>query len=396
MNIRKNVRFRTMFICFIFFLTGCHNSELPSINKELNNISSELVPDRRTGICDIKAEQRTGGTIILHGITTEPKAASFIINTLGKKYNNLVDSILILPDTVVNKKYFGLVSLSVINLRKEPDHRAELVSQAVMGTPLLILQKEDSWIRVQTPDQYISWTDESSVSAMTSAEMNRWRRSERLLFNKNSGQIYCSPYDTCIESDIVSGSITELKGSAGKYVELRLPDGRTGFSVRENFISFDDFCNDYDLNVDAVLKSASLLTGLPYLWGGASSKGVDCSGLVKVSYFMNGLIMPRDASQQALCGIPVDVSGGFDNLQKGDLLFFGSVKESKMNITHVAIYKGHYEFIHSSGMVKVNSLDSSAINYSSYRRNSLLKASRLKGNSNGIVLIKNHPWYKEL
>ena len=80
--------------------------------------------------------------LILKGETTNPHIADAIIKTLSNNSNKLVDSIIIFPDTLVNKKYTGLATLSVINIRKQPDHRAEMVSQAVLGTPVRILKNE--------------------------------------------------------------------------------------------------------------------------------------------------------------------------------------------------------------------------------------------------------------
>jgi cell wall-associated NlpC family hydrolase len=105
---------------------------------------------------------------------------------------------------------------------------------------------------------------------------------------------------------------------------------------------------------------------------------------------MNGMIVQRDASQQAMHGHPVDISANFSNLRAGDLLFFGS----ENRITHVAIYKGDTEFIHSSGRVMINSLDSTRNNYSPYRRSTLRKALRIIGNEDeGIVRLKAHKWF---
>jgi len=96
-----------------------------------------------------------------------------------------------------------------------------------------------------------------------------------------------------------------------------------------------------------------------------------------------------------LHGQEVDISGGWDNLQTGDLLFFGSIRNSKPRITHVAIYKGDSEFIHSAGRVMVNSLDSTRSNYSSYRRNTFISARRILGSvgNQGITAVKDHDWY---
>ena len=87
------------------------------------------------------------------------------------------------------------------------------------------------------------------------------------------------------------------------------------------------------------------------MWGGSSVKGVDCSGFVQSVFFRNGLILARDASLQALHGSPVDITAGFGNLRRGDLLFFGSKENGIAHVTHVAIYLGNSDYINSSGRV---------------------------------------------
>ena len=85
----------------------------------------------------------------------------------------------------------------------------------------------------------------------------------------------------------------------------------------------------YNGTGESIVRCALKLIGLPYLWGGTSSKGVDCSGFSKTVYYLNGLILNRDASQQALHGMHVDLSEGYGQLRPGDLLFFGSRENSK-------------------------------------------------------------------
>ena len=98
-----------------------------------------------------------------------------------------------MPDTLTNKKYTGLVTLSVINIRKHPDHRAEMVSQAVLGTPVRILKNKSGWYLMQTPDHYIGWTESASMETMTESAMDEWKRSDRVITLVNSGWIYASP-----------------------------------------------------------------------------------------------------------------------------------------------------------------------------------------------------------
>ena len=384
-----------LFAGIIMTLIGCSNPVKKDFQSEIDSIAVRFVPDKRIGICNISSRPGADGILILTGETTDSLAKKEIIKTLYNHGISLIDSILILPDTVTNKKFMGVVTTSVINLRKNPDHRAELVSQAILGTPVLVLKNKNSWLLVQTPDNYIAWTEKSSVSLMSRSEMNMWKKAERVIYLENTGWIYTGPGESGIVGDLVAGSIMQKGGESQGYVNVILPDGRNGFVSKKAVMSFDKFRNQLTIDADGVLNMASSLLGVPYLWGGSSTKGVDCSGFVQTVYFMNGRILSRDASLQALHGYPVSLSEGFSSLRRGDLLFFGSKENSDLHVTHVAIYKGDSEYINASGRVIINSLDSTRSNYSSYRRKSLLLARRIIGvdNDQGIVPVMKHLWY---
>jgi cell wall-associated NlpC family hydrolase len=131
------------------------------------------------------------------------------------------------------------------------------------------------------------------------------------------------------------------------------------------------------------------MMGSPYLWGGASSKATDCSGFVKLVYYAQGIILARDASQQARYGDPVDFTN-MDKLQPGDLLFFGS---SAQRISHEGIYLGKGDFIHSSGRVHISSIDPRDPKYNVNRNNVAARRILNSMNTEGIVRVKDHPWY---
>lgn len=385
-----------LFAGILTALVGCKTPFVKDRQSEIDSLAAKWVPDQRVGICKITAKTGKDGKLILRGETTNPEAKNGIIKALNNQSIKIIDSILILPDTIRNEKFMGLVSISVINLRKQPDHRSELVSQSILGTPVLILKNENSWLLIQTPDQYIAWTEESSVELMNRSEITAWKNADRVIFLENSGWIYKNQStDSDVVGDLVAGSIMVKVGESKGYVNIVLPDGRKGYVNEKEVMEFDIFRNQRKPGGEKVLRVASSLLGVPYLWGGSSTKGVDCSGFVQTVYFMNGLILMRDASLQALHGDPVDISKGFSQLRKGDLLFFGSKEKLKSRVTHVAIYKGDNEYINSSGRVLINSLDSASISFSRHRLHSLLTAKRIIDvqNDPGIVPISKHLWY---
>jgi cell wall-associated NlpC family hydrolase len=114
---------------------------------------------------------------------------------------------------------------------------------------------------------------------------------------------------------------------------------------------------------------------------------MDCSGFTKTVLLMNGIVLLRDASQQAKTGTEIDISAGYDNLKKGDLMFFGK----NGRIRHVAIYLGNEEFIHASGYVRISSLDPAKPNYDEHNTKEFVKASRITGavGTRGITPLSN-------
>jgi gamma-D-glutamyl-L-lysine dipeptidyl-peptidase len=398
----KRTKFKRLFNCFgtiivlLFIISSCRETNEKKLQSVIDHIAAQMVPDHRVGICSVKLKSGEKGTLILTGETTNQAAKKEIIKALNNRDKSLIDSIVILPDTLKNKKYFGLVTLSVINLRKEPDHRSELVSQARLGTPVLILKNVNSWVQIQTPDNYISWTEESSVKLLNRMDLAGWKKAKKVIYLENAGWLYDIPsYNSGVAGDLVGGSIIEKTGELNGYVCVVLPDGRKGFVEKQKVKDFDAWKGSVPCTEASICKVAKTFMGLPYLWGGTSSKAVDCSGFVQSVYIMNGLILSRDASLQALHGVTIDITNDFKRLRNGDLLFFGSKKNGSSHVTHVAIYIGNNEYINSSGRVMINSLDSTQINYSSFRMNSLLAAKRIIGvdNDPGIVPFIKHPWY---
>ena len=371
-------------ILSIFFLFSCHEkAEEPAQQQELAEIATvrnTFAPDGRIALFDVEAEKRENA-YVLRGETNMPQAAESLRSKLDSAKVEYVDSIQVLPAKELGERRFGIVGISVANLRDEPKHSAQLVTQATLGTPVKVLKKEDSWYFIQVPDGYLAWVDAGGVDLKTQVELDEWKASEKLIFTEQYGKSFSEARENSTPvSDLVLGNILELKTENGNFYEVVYPDGRTAFIPTKSSAKYGDWIKT-DKPAEKLVSTAQNLMGLPYLWGGTSAKGVDCSGYTKTVYFMNGYIIPRDASQQVREGILIDSTKNFSNLEKGDLLFFGrpATDSTSERVVHVGMWIGNNEFIHSSGDVHISSMDSLAENFDEYNLNRYLRTKRIFG-----------------
>ncbi len=276
--------------------------------------------------------------------------------TLKEAGLNFTDEIELLPSKKLGDKIYGVINLSVANFRSKPDHPAELVTQAILGTPIKVYKKgEDGYYLVQTPDGYISWLDNDGVQFMNETDLNDWLSSPKIIYTNVYGFSYTEADENSQPvSDLVAGNLLKIMGEDSDFYLVNYPDGRVAYIKKDEAKLFNDWYNALNPNGETILKTAYRFMGIPYLWGGTSTKGMDCSGFTKTVYFLNGIILARDASQQVNTGELVDTKDGWQNLQAGDLLFFGRKADEnrKERITHVAIYIGDGDFIHAAGRVK--------------------------------------------
>ncbi len=390
MNICKKTGFLFLLLCAGTISTA-QTSSYKTLADELQRLQKQLVPDKRLAILEIEIKDTLQPIVIVSGETDLPGAKKQIIGFLNDKKVSFIDSIRLLPDASAGAKNWALATLSVSNLRARPDDASELVSQVPMGTPLKILNYKNKWYRIQTPEYYIGWMDAGGLHQFTAKEMGYWKNSNRYLFNRISGYAFYAPRKKGgIVSDLVLGDLFEVESTVRGFLKIRIPDGRTGYVRKSDCISFGDWTNS-EPNVESILSVAKQMMGFPYLWGGSSVKGADCSGFVKLAYYSQGIILARDASQQALYGEPVDFTNR-KNLQTGDLLFFG---RSAQHITHVGIYLEKGDFIHSSGRVQINSIDPSDPKYVTERNNVAARRIVNSLNTEGIVRVKDHIWYND-
>ena len=355
----------------------------------IKDVKQQYAPDTRVAVWSVTADKQSGNSVVLRGKTDNPDAKDALLRGLKAVNIAYKDSITLLPDATVEKPW-ALVTISVACLRGEPRSGAELVSQAIMGTPVKVLECDGGMSRVQTPDGYIAYVTDSSLQFLSADGFAAWKKARRVVVTANLSMAYEKPVENidAAVSDLLLGNILEYKGETAGFVQVSLPDGRTGYVKKTDVKEFSEWAKQ-NFDMPTIERSARRMMGTPYLWGGMSAKMADCSGFVRTAYFSNGIILQRDASQQALTGKKIDPKKWRTEAEPGDLIFIGT-KSGK--VTHVAMYIGNGKYIHSSGRVKINGMDKSASDFLDYN---FLSMSRIKGEvgTKGIVAVRNHEWY---
>jgi hypothetical protein len=187
-------------------------------------------------------------------------------------------------------------------------------------------------------------------------------------------------------SDLVSGNILALDHETETHFVVTYPDGRKAIINKNEAEILKNWYDQISNSDSSISNTAKNLMGIPYLWGGTSTKGLDCSGFTKTVYFLHGLVAPRDASQQVHSGILVDEYKDFSQLQIGDLLFFGRINDDQTEkVVHVGMWLGNNQFIHASGDVHISSMDSLDENFDRYNYNRYLRCKRIIGD-NSVLL----------
>ncbi|MFC4219791.1 C40 family peptidase [Flagellimonas marina] len=382
------------FALLAFVVLGCktEKSTAPSkADQVISSVRSMYAPDKRVALFDVQSKENAGEYTLI-GKTNMPEALSALRTMLDSLQISYTDSIQTLPADDLEGKIYGAIALSVANIRSNPAHSAEMVTQGTLGMPLKVYQKKGSWYQIQTPDKYLGWVDSGGVELMDKTQFDAWQNSEKLIYTKIYGNAYTRADESSqIVSDLVAGNILSLVADTRAFYEVNYPDGKKAFVKKSEASTYQDWKSSLAPTQESLVETSKTLLGVPYLWGGTSIKGVDCSGFTKTIFFMNGMIIPRDASQQIHEGILVDDSKDFDQLVPGDLLFFGekATETSPERVIHVGMWIGNNEFIHSAGSVHISSVDKDSENFDAYNYNRYLRTKRiLNQKDDGLLYLK--------
>jgi hypothetical protein len=229
---------------------------------------------------------------------------------------------------------FGICNLAIIPLRAEPNDRSEIVSQVLFGEHFEILENQNQWSKIKLQfDEYEGWVDAKQYQTITELDYSN-----------------------------LSNSLITLSSDFIEYITgennllIPIPLGASLSFISQSEININQFTFEGETTVGTnpkpnIISSAFMYLNAPYLWGGKTPFGIDCSGFTQMVYKLNGYKLWRDASQQANQG---EALSFIEESEPGDLAFFDN-EEGK--IIHVGIIMENNYIIHASGKVRVDRLD---------------------------------------
>ena len=321
------------------------------------------------------------GAPALKGVTTEPEALAALRRSCGEA---CAAGVRLLPDAGrLGGRTWALVSAPVATFHNAPAYTGAIETQAVLGTPLRLLDRSGNWFLAQSPEGCIEWVNGSQVKRLTEQELADWNARERVIVT--APELPLTEEGTGAPLGLATGgSVLALESELpGGMLRIRMPEGGAALLPREGTAPLLSWSRGKEAlsrqNPGAfreeIARTALSLLGRSYLWAGASTLAMDCSGFTQTVWRMNGLIIPRNSRQQAYVApkLPGEASAPYP---AGELLFFGSRGDpgKAPRVGHVGIALGNSRFIHALGRVRTASLSPGSPEYDAYNAGRFLWA----------------------
>ncbi len=307
------------------------------IDSVLDRVRDEHAPDPRLSVFDVEVDE-DGPVLSVVVVTSEAAAAEAIQRSLGDLESAELRILVVRLPREDGKSGHALVTAAIAPMLAYPTISAAHVSQALMGHRLLVLRQIGRWLQCRARDGYLGWVHRGYLKRVNEAQARDWEIG-------NEGEV-CLSLGASVE--VEACPVARLPWGAHVVREkdglVRLPGGATGEAIGD-LLPMTQQSERFPARGESLVETANRWIGSPYLWGGTTPAGIDCSGLVQALYRTHGIELPRDSDQQANAGTPIEPGDDFAALEPGDLLFF---EEEPGRITHVALSTGGAGIIHSS------------------------------------------------
>ncbi len=335
------------------------------VKDAVEMVHKQMASDQRTAVFEVTSTVQEGRAHLtgrVHSMQIHQALFETVQQVPGLR--SVVNETKVLPSGNIQPKIYGVANLPVVNLGLKPfaDTGKSLATQAGLGETLRILDESNGWYLVRMWDDYLGWVNGSSIVRMASDELAQYRAGAQAEITAKTTILRDQPGGSLL-TQAVQGVSLPLRSAEAKQgqVELMLPDGRSAWVAQGDIRVHENAVATFATKkgIEAVIATAKQYVGLPYLWGGTTALGFDCSGFTQFALRINGYQVLRDANMQYTQGDPVERV----ELERGDLVFFSTYAAGP---SHMGIYLGDGEYIHSSGSlgVAISSFSPSAKNYS--------------------------------
>jgi gamma-D-glutamyl-L-lysine dipeptidyl-peptidase len=322
---------------------------LARIRRAAREVRASLAPDPRVEVFEV----RTSGPAdrpTVRGATTLAAAADAFREHLAQAGVEADVNLRVLPDPGLAPRSEGLIRAPIAPVYRRPTFNSPQVTQYVLGARVTLLSRRGRFFRVRGEDAHVGWVHRGYIARGEPDWALVWERGEEGEPVVSLGAEVHDQEDRVFARLPWGARVLQQGGG-----RILLPDGRSGRLAAGEVVAVDRLLDRFPPRGESVVRTARRWLGAPYLWGGVTPHGVDCSGLVQSVYWIHGVAMPRDSDMQARVGVEVVPGDDFANLRAGDLLFFSDSRR----VDHVAMSLGGSHIIHASagnGSVDLNDM----------------------------------------
>ena len=319
----------------------------------VERLRSQYFADGRFTHADLHVEQQNG-TVTISGTVLDRPAVEFFLGVLFQHAPTVNWRDEMTPLVAGPDYSWALAKRAVMDVRREPSNGAERVTQIIFGEPVEVLRRSGNWAFIRGHDGYLGWTHGEPLHTCSAEAVHDWSSAVTHVVRQPLLACYVDASGEPHQQVMLLpfGARLHVEGTDGAYCSIRCPDSVLRWVPATGLLPSAELMHSGIDGLRTIVNWAQALIGVPYLWGGKTPFGYDCSGLVQMLYSMIGVDLRRDADQQAAQGHVVP----FDEICFGDCLFFDTnASEAELHapreqseVTHVALAIDGQEFLHAS------------------------------------------------